>query len=267
MTEQATTPAVTTTGTEVSAAVPAATSTPAATSAPDFISGLRDEGNRAWVTSKGFKEIDPLVTSAKMADTLQSELADLKSKALTPPKDDATPEEWQAFYAKIGRPEKSEGYEFNAPKEMPAGLPYDGESATAFKSWAHEAGLSPRQAQTLHDRFVTHQSGLFANATDAAVRQADAAAGDLIKVWGEPDSAGFKEKVQHADLFIRNNGGDALLTELKSKGLLAPNGSILSPVLAQAMAKAGKAYAEDGFVSGGAPTSRQSLEKRLFPNG
>lgn len=266
MTDQATTTAAPA-GTVDAGSAPAATTVPATVTASDFTSGLQSAEDREWVKTKGYDKIDPLVSDARYADKLKGELSELKSKALTPPKDDATPEEWQAFYAKIGRPEKSEGYEFNVPKEMPAGLLYDGESATAFKSWAHEAGLSPRQAQTLHDRFVTHQSGLFANATDAAVKQADAAAGDLIKVWGEPDSAGFKEKVQHADLFIRNNGGDALLTELKSKGLLAPNGSILSPVLAQAMAKAGKAYAEDGFVSGGAPTSRQSLEKRLFPNG
>lgn len=234
----------------------------------DTFAGLQDAGNREWVANKGYKDLDTLTTSARRAETLDSELSGLKAKSLTPPTADAKPEEWDAFYAKLGRPEKPEAYEFNMPQNLPEGFAYDAESAKAYRGWAHEAGLNPRQAQALHDRFVSHQAQAQTDYVKAIVQKGEAAQTELVKVWGDKDSDGFKASVQYADRFINQNGGDTLLGELKANGLISPDGYILSPVLAQAFAKAGKAlYAEGSYVSGGVPTQRQSLEQRLFPNG
>ena len=250
MTEQAAAAAAQA-GTEVKAnAAPVAGT--AAVTAPEWASGLQDAGNREYIGSKGYKDLDAVITSTRHGDKVQSELADLKAKALTPPGPDAKQEDWDAFYGKLGRPEKPEAYEFKLPEGLPENFPYDGESATKFKAWAHSQGLTPKQAQGLHDSFVKGQAEQFAAITVSQTAKGDQAHAELVKVWGAKGTAPYTENVQHADRFIANNGGDGLLAELKGAGLMSPEGVVLSPVLAQAMAKAGKAlYREGEFVEGG----------------
>ena len=63
--------------------------------------------------------------------------------ALTMPGKDATPEEWSAFYAQIGRPETPEGYELPLP---------EGDDGTFAKQMApilHKHGVTAEQAKGL----------------------------------------------------------------------------------------------------------------------
>lgn len=238
-------------GTDASASAAATTIGSPAAAAPDTFAGLQNAESRAWVGSKGFKGLDPLVESARHADRLQTEMADLKSKALTPPPPDAKPEDWQAFYAKLGRPETADGYEFKLPEGLPPDMPYDSESAKASKAWFHEAGLAPRQAQALHDAYVKHAAEQHAAALAALKGRGETAHGELTKAWGAPDSDGYKTNVQHLNRFIDNNGGETLLSEMKSAGVLSQDGVVLAPTLAKAMSAAGAAlYREDQLVSG-----------------
>lgn len=267
MTDQVTTeaaPAGTLEGTNAAAA----TNGSQAAASSDIFASLQDAESRQWVESKGYKDIGTVVSDARYADKLKAELGDLKAKALAPPANDAPKEQWDAFYAKLGRPEKAEAYEFKMPEGLPEGFAYDGESAKAYQGWAHEAGLNPRQAQALHDRFVQHQANAQNAYAQSLVQKGETAQGELVKVWGDKASEGFKQNVQFADRFIRQNGGDALLNEMKANGLLDPDGFVLSPVLAQAMAKAGKAlYSEDQFATGGAAPQPKSAAETLYPPG
>lgn len=228
-------------------------------------SGLQDEGNRKTAETKGWKDPD---TAIKSYTELEKRLTEVSSKALTPPAADAKQEEWDAFHARAGRPEKPEAYEFKLPDGLPADLPYDAEFANQYKAWAHQAGLTPRQAQQQHDAFVKFQADAFQKSVEAHGQKMTAATANLGKVWGEPGSEGFKQNVALADRFIRNNGGEALMGELKANGLLAENGAVLSPVLAQAFSKAGKAlYSEDQLVTGqSASGSRTDPAKTLYPH-
>ncbi|WP_448950599.1 hypothetical protein [Labrys neptuniae] len=253
-------------GTPADATVPPATNGSPAGGAADFLAGLRNAESRQWVESKGFKALDPLVESARHADRIQSEFNDLKAKALTPPAPDARPEEWQAFYSRLGRPDTAEGYEFRMPQGLPEGFAYDSESAKAYRGWAHEAGLSPRQAQGLHDRFVQYQAGQQGAYVQAIVQRGESAQTELVRAWGDRNSESFRANVQFADRFIHQNGGQALMGELKANGLISPDGYVLSPVLAQAMAKAGRAlYAEDQFATGGVAGESRSAAETLYP--
>lgn len=253
-------------GTPADATVPPANDGSPAGGATDFLAGLRNAESRQWVESKGYKALDPLVESARHADRLQTEYNELKAKALTPPAADAGPEEWQAFHARLGRPQTAEGYEFRMPQGLPEGFAYDSDSAGAYRSWAHEAGLTPRQAQSLHDRFVQHQAGQQSTYVQAIVERGEAAQAALTKAWGDRNSQAFRQNVEFADRFIRQNGGEALIGELKSNGLLSPDGYVLSPALAQAMARAGRAlYAEDQFATGGVAAQSRSAAETLYP--
>lgn len=274
MTDQATAGAAQA-GTSDTATTTAATQGTTAATVPEWASGLQDAGNREYIGSKGVKDLDTLVVSAKHADKIQTEFSEFKTKALIPPGPEAKPEELDAFYGKLGRPEKADGYEFALPAGLPESFPYDGESAKAYKAWAHAAGLTPKQAQALHDNFVKTQADQFTALTTAQTAKGEAAFGELTKAWGEKGTAPYVENVQFADRFIARNGGEELLGELKANGLISPDGIVLSPKLAQAMAKAGKAlYAEDTFVQGGnapannpfadGPTNNRTEQMRMY---
>lgn len=186
---------------------------------------------------------------------------------LAPPGADAPAEAWDAFYARLGRPQTPQGYEFALPADLPADLPYDADSAARYKAWSHAAGLTPRQAQSLHDAFVRDQAQAYAR-HDAAFRaRSEEAHRALVRDWGEPQSRGYSENLQFADRFIANNGGEALLGELKAGGLVSHEGAVLSPLLAKAIARAGRAlYAEDQFVTGAPPGRTSDPARTLYPH-
>lgn len=172
------------------------------------------------------------------------------------PKEDAPPEEREAFLNKLGRPEKADGYQLEAPKDMPEGLPYDGELAASFKAKAHELGLTQAQAAGLHDMFVSYQTGLFSGALEQQTQQleqrAAAATEALVKQWGPLDGDTAKKNFEVADQVFRHApGGQEVLEELKGLGLVGPNKEILSAPLATMFAALGNAlYVEDGLLRG-----------------
>lgn len=174
-----------------------------------------------------------------------------KTKALVPPGDDAKPEDWAAFYGKLGRPESADAYEFKLPEGIPENFPYDATAAAKFKSWAHEAGATPKQAQVLHDNFVKDMASKVEAMQIANTQAASASHETLVKAWGDPQSETYQRNQELANRAIRQQGGSELLGELKSIGALGPNGEVMTPRLAMAFAKVGESlYAEDSLYSG-----------------
>jgi hypothetical protein len=87
-------------------------------------------------------------------------------------------------------------------------------------------------------------------AAEAVAKAETAAQTELHKVWGEPGTETHSKNVSMADRAIRTFGGEALLTELKSHGLLSAEGAPRSPMLAQALAKIGAMTTNDQLVTG-----------------
>lgn len=73
------------------------------------------------------------------------------------PASDDDKDGWERWYNAQGRPEKPDGYEFERPKELPEDLPYDEGMEKTFRDWAHQNGLSKKQARNAHDWFVKSQ--------------------------------------------------------------------------------------------------------------
>jgi len=67
------------------------------------------------------------------------------------PKEDAKPEEVEAFYTKLGRPAKAEEYKLNLP--YPEYVQWDKERIAGFTQAAHRAGMTVKQAQAVIDAF------------------------------------------------------------------------------------------------------------------
>jgi hypothetical protein len=226
------------------------TTAPATTVIPDqgsngdgatWAAGLQAEENRALVEAKKWATPDDAVKSYR-------ELEAHASKALRMPGEDATADDWNAFYAKLGRPEKPDGYELKLNAEtVPTDFPYDEQSAIEFRNWAHDAGLTPKQAQVLHDKFVGHQaSQLGATREVSATKEANAHRA-IVQEWGAPETPTYKQNVELAGRAINQLGLKEALVE---SGAISADGAIRHPAIAKAMAKVGKElYSEDTMAT------------------
>ena len=206
-----------------------------------WAAGLQVEENRALVEAKQWGSPDDAIRSYR-------ELETHASKALRLPGDNATADDWNAFYSKLGRPEKADGYELKLNAEsVPQDFPYDEKSAIEFRNWAHEAGLTPRQAQTLHDKFVGYQAGAFGAAKEAAAKREGDTHRDLVSDWGDPDTSTYKQNVELMSRAVTQLGLKSALVEL---GALGADGAVRNATLAKALSKVGKElYAEDSMAT------------------
>jgi hypothetical protein len=198
--------------------------------------GLQDEGARAWVEKKGYKTVEDAV---KAAHSLEGRLG----ASVTVPGADAKAEDWEKFYAKVGRPEKPDLYEFKRPSDLPKDLPYDEALAGKAKVWAHKAGLNPQQAQVFHDEWVRDQTAQVQAHLTEVTKQVETAHASLVKEWGPEQSEGFKTKHEMANRAIKKLG---LIDGFKKSGLVLPDGALTDPAIAIAFSTVGEQmFAED----------------------
>ena len=96
------------------------------------------------------------------------------------PGEGATPEDWQAFYGKLGRPETPEGYEF----KFADGVQADPKMLEWGKTAFHEVGLTPTQAQALADTWNAFAAEQMGAGDTAFAQQNDQELGALETRWG-----------------------------------------------------------------------------------
>ena len=102
-----------------------------------------DEDTNAYVSNKGWKEPSDLLMSYRNLEKFAGGAKNL----LELPPENATPEQLDAFYSKLGRPADPNEYGLKAPD--------GGDPAMVewFKGTAHKLGLSAKQAQSLFTEF------------------------------------------------------------------------------------------------------------------
>lgn len=207
-----------------------------------YLDGLSQD-NRLVAETKGWDDPNQIIQS-------YGELESRLGKTLNVPDEGASAEDWDRLYARLGRPDSAEGYAFDLPENLPEDFPYDGESAQAFASWAHEAGLNPHQAQSLHDRFVHHQAETLDDMNAVNARREGDAFKALIGTWGAEDSEVFARKTAMAAAAMRDAGeaGEALT----SAGLMAPDGGVRDARLAIWLSKLGERFFTEDSLDGGA---------------
>lgn len=193
----------------------------------DWRASLPEE-MRSEKSLETFKDIPSLAKS-------YIETKKMMGGAVAMPKADAKPEDWDAFYTRLGRPESPDKYELKRP-ESPAGGKWDENLEKEFKIVSHASGLQPRQAQSLLDWFNKTQSEHVANYT----KSMEEGVGKLKTEWG----AKFDERVSVASRAVKELGGDELKTMLEETGL----GN--NPILIKVFAKIGESMAESTFVTG-----------------
>lgn len=140
--------------------------------ASSWLDTIQDADMQAFARNKGWK--DPIEAVNSYINLEKFTGAEKSGRGVVIPKDDATPEEWNAYYNKIGRPESPENYEL----PMPDGD--SGEFASQMSKLFHDAGIPKAAAQKLAEGWNQMQ----AEQQSVAESQAIAQEQTLKKEWG-----------------------------------------------------------------------------------
>ena len=213
-----------------------------------WLSGLQDAGNRDLVTKKGWDKSN----SPDVVINSYRELEGRLGKAIVIPEANAPREDYDKVYTALGKPKTPGDYVFRLPQGVSDKFPYDDAFATDYKNWSHEADLSPRQAQLLHDRFVQRAAKQMDTAQEGMLRKVGTAHQEILSKWGPTDSAGYKNNLDHAKAGLRGLG---LSDTFKAAGLIDQNGSIADAKLAFALATVGEGLFQEDRLRGGGPGS------------
>ncbi len=200
-----------------------------------------------------FKDIKDLGGLAKSYLSSQRMIGIPAERRLAIPQDDK-PESWNEVYAKLGRPEKADGYQIPALADGKQYSEADKTFQTKLMPVLHEVGLSQRQINAL----VPKWNGIMAeyamaeqNATQQRIAAGDA---ELTKTWG----AAKDEKLSLAKgaiSFFAGPGsplklGKDLQAALELKG---SDGKSLGdlPAVSELMAYLGQTMREDRLIGKG----------------
>lgn len=227
-----------------------------------FAASLTGEGYADFAKEQGWASADDAVKA------YQAQQAATEGMVKVPGKD-ASEDEQKAFRGALGVPDKADGYDFKVPEKMPDGVAYDDALAGKFKEAAHKLGLTPAQAQGIHDMQMEHVGGLTENALKENAAQlsekADKAHAALEEAWGKEGSQTYNKSRALAERAINMAGGDDLMAEMKENGYLSADGAVLSPMLAKAFAKFGEKLAgEDSLDSSGGGAGQNPYKPETF---
>jgi pyruvate/2-oxoglutarate dehydrogenase complex dihydrolipoamide acyltransferase (E2) component len=168
------------------------------------------------------------------------------------PGEDAKPEEWDAFYKQLGRPEAADKYDIKYAETA------DPEFTKGVNALMFEAGLNNKQAQTI----VAKYDAMVAEAVAKQETVKQAAYGEQAKAltaeWGQSFEANITVAAQAAKQF----GFDA-------KTIDAIQSSIGYDGVMKLMHTIGSKLGEAQFVAGNnnKPTDQpKTLAERMYPN-
>lgn len=165
-------------------------------------------------------------------------------RSVVVPDQSAGREEIEAFYARLGRPETPDGYEFRIPDDVPDHLrPQTGADTGRqdFLARMHEAGATQATVQAAIDWYygaISQTDRELDRVKEEARADAEA---ELHRDWG----AAYGKNIELARRAARHFGGEELLAAFEKAGLAD------DPVCLRAFCRIGAASAEDGLLSGG----------------
>jgi hypothetical protein len=145
----------------------------------------RDELQKDWQDSlsddlKENETLKGITTVSGMAKMLVNAEGMVGKDKVVMPSEDATDEELEVFYTKLGRPAKDTDYDLTLPEEVK----YADEDIKAFRGFAHKIGLSAAHTKAL---FEWHTGLSIESAKTESIKQAEAlqtVEGTLKKDWG-----------------------------------------------------------------------------------
>lgn len=172
------------------------------------------------------------------------ELEGKLGQAIFFPGKDATREEWDAYYKKIGRPDSPDKYSTEGI-EIPEGMGLNAAGTKDLMSIAHRAGLSNAQFRELYRQTIA-KAQTFAEQSAQARKEAEGAA---IKGLREEWGGQFTEKWEQSKRLVKAYGTPALAEKIQRAGLHADRDFL------RLLGNVGYQMREDAFVGDKKPTA------------
>lgn len=201
--------------------------------------GIAEQPVKELLAAKNYSNPYELAMAYYNANKLVNGAAD----AITVPGSDATPEQWDAFYTKLGRPESPDKYELKFGENVQT----DPRMVEFGKSLFHEMGLDPSRAQKAADKWNAFLADYNGAVAEDWRKQNDADVDALKTRWGGDFDASMAAGKRTLD---------ALKGQAKAKGMdEAAVNSVIDKVEAnigtagvlELLALMGKASGEGGF--------------------
>lgn len=146
------------------------------------------------------------------------------------------PEEVEAFYKALGRPDKPEDYDIKLPQDVPEDLVNSDELAGA-KNKFHELGLNSAQA----DALVKYELSRQMQEVDKMNQQVELSRQNLKNMWGSDFDARKNAAKNYAELMGKKHpeATQQLMQQVNT-----------NPLVYDMMAELGKIYQERGHIKG-----------------
>lgn len=208
------------------------------------------QGSASWIDSlpaeykenasiKGFKSVEDLAKSYIHAQSM------IGADKIVVPGKSANEKDWEGVFAKLGRPESPDKYEFKASEK------HDAEFLKSFKEVAHKSGLLPKQVENLYNFYGEVEKKQQEMQQIQMQKVVEANIAELKKEW--PDSDYDK------NLGIAKKAVDQFLGE-EGKKWLNESGVGNDPQMIKFMHKLGVAMSEDRIKGEGGVSLNESRE-------
>ncbi len=161
-----------------------------------WYSGFENADVKNWTQAKGFKDPAALAESAWNLEKLLGH--EKAGRTVVIPGDDAPAEEVAAFRAKMGIPEKADDY--MSVIKVPEGQPDT--FAKEAANWFHEAGIQPKQAAILAEKWNTYQATIGQQQTQQSAADSDRQFGEVVASWGKDADANLELGKRAATQFL-----------------------------------------------------------------
>ncbi len=172
-------------------------------------------------------------------------------RSVTLPDRDASPDEIEAFYDRMGRPESPDAYDVLAP-EGRGGILHE-EPTRNFLEAMHRAGANGATVQAAMDWYFDELTALETRLAAEAQKHSAGHEAALRREWGDA----FDRNAVAARRALRRFGGNDLETVLAEAGL----GS--HPVFLRTFAAIGAAISEDGLQAASPDGAARSAKDRI----
>lgn len=190
------------------------------------------------VTTKGWKHPGEALLSYQNLEKVFG--ADKAGRTILAPKGDDDADGWSAVYDRLGRPKTPDEYGLKAPEGD------DGAFLKVAATWMHEAGLNPKQAGLMAEKWNAFAAEA-AQAEERQFVQKTQQDYDALKLeWGQA-AAQNEELARRA---VAKFGGTA---GLNAKGLTKLEKAIGTGPMLKLFHAIGSAYAEGTFQGGDNP--------------
>jgi hypothetical protein len=183
---------------ETSAAVTKVPGSPLATEPQaSWLDGVQDPATKAWAEAKGLQNgsFENVLGSYHNLEKMVG--ADKAGRTITLLGDDASPEDRDAYYSKLGRPENAAAYSVGLPEGTT-----DDTRLVMMREAAHKIGISDSQFSALAEADAAYIATTLSSQQDFATTTAADAETQLRKEWG----AAFELKVAGIDVAAHKLG-------------------------------------------------------------